>query len=117
MRKAGRHPSDRDLHRIRIGAKQLRYAAEAATPVVGERARRTAKKAERLQEILGEHHDAVNAEEWLRIAGLEGPVSARFEAGVLAAGERTRQRELRQEWQRQRRSLASKNEKRWLAAP
>ena len=42
VRKAGHHPSDERLHRIRIKSKQLRYAAEAATPVMGKAARRTA---------------------------------------------------------------------------
>ncbi len=35
VRKAGTGPSNRQLHRIRIKAKQVRYAAEAAAPVVG----------------------------------------------------------------------------------
>lgn len=63
---AGPNPSDGDLHRIRIGAKQVRYAAEAATPVLGGRARRLARAAEDLQAVLGEHHDTVAAEDWLR---------------------------------------------------
>ncbi|HEY6471762.1 MAG TPA: CYTH and CHAD domain-containing protein, partial [Acidimicrobiales bacterium] len=49
VRKVGRTPSDAQLHRIRIGAKQLRYASELASPVVGKRARRTARRAEALQ--------------------------------------------------------------------
>jgi CHAD domain-containing protein len=43
VRKGGRRPTDRELHRIRIGAKQLRNASEMADPVVGARARRTAE--------------------------------------------------------------------------
>ena len=42
VRKAELQPSDRELHRIRIGAKQLRYAAEVAAPVVGKGAARAA---------------------------------------------------------------------------
>ncbi len=38
VRRAGKHPSDRQLHRIRIAAKQLRYASEAAAPVMGDAA-------------------------------------------------------------------------------
>ena len=37
VRKAGDDPSDGQLHQIRIAAKQLRYAAEAAAPVIGNR--------------------------------------------------------------------------------
>ena len=40
--KLGCHPTDHELHRTRIRAKQLRYAAEAAGPVMGRPARRTA---------------------------------------------------------------------------
>ena len=66
VKRAGRHPSPSQLHRIRIKSKQLRYAAEAATPVIGKAARRTASAAEHVQTVLGEHHDAVAAEAWLR---------------------------------------------------
>jgi CHAD domain-containing protein len=66
VRRAGRRPSATQLHRIRIKSKQLRYAAEAAAPVVGKPAQRTASAAEDVQTVLGEHHDAVAAEAWLR---------------------------------------------------
>src|SRR6185437_7242559 len=66
VRRSGSHPAPAQLHRIRIKAKQLRYAAEAATPVVGKPARRMASAAERVQTVLGQHHDAVAAEDWLR---------------------------------------------------
>nr|MBF6557544.1 CYTH and CHAD domain-containing protein [Acidimicrobiales bacterium] len=52
VRRAGPDPSDRALHRIRIRAKELRYAAESATPVIGEPARRTAMAAENVQNVL-----------------------------------------------------------------
>jgi CHAD domain-containing protein len=82
--------------------------------VIGKQAGRTAKSAERLQTVLGDHHDAVAAEEWLRLAALEGPLSASFEAGVLTARERNRQKTLRKEWQRPWGSLSSKRRRRWL---
>jgi CHAD domain-containing protein len=53
-------PQDRDLHGIRIKAKNARYAAEALAPVVGARATRLAECLERLQTTLGAQHDAVN---------------------------------------------------------
>ena len=61
VRKGGSYRSDRQLHWIRIAAKQLRYAAETAAPVVGKSAKRTAKASEHLQAVLGDHHDAVGA--------------------------------------------------------
>jgi CHAD domain-containing protein len=63
-----KHPSDDELHRIRILAKRARYAADAAAPVAGKRAAAFAAAVARLQTVLGDHHDAVVAEAWLRAA-------------------------------------------------
>ena len=98
VRSAGDHPSDTQLHKIRIRAKQLRYAGETAAPVLGKAARRVASGAEELQTVLGEHHDSVTAEQWLRHQALGGTRSAAFSAGVLVAGERRKQRKLRRTW-------------------
>jgi CHAD domain-containing protein len=100
VRRAGHHPSDHDLHRIRIAAKRLRYGAEAASPVLGKPARRVARQAERLQVVLGEHHDAVAAEAWLRRVVRAGTGSAAFAAGLLVTSEQERQRHLRRRWER-----------------
>jgi CHAD domain-containing protein len=114
VRKAGAHPSDHELHRIRIAAKQLRYASEAASPVMGDAAVRTAARAEALQTVLGDHHDAVAAEEWLRRAAVDGSGMAGFAAGLRAAHERELQRTLRKEWGEVWSSLSSKKGTRWL---
>ena len=45
------------LHDMRIAAKRLRYVLELTTPVFGEPAARAAKRAKRLQDLLGEIHD------------------------------------------------------------
>lgn len=66
QRRLGRPPSHRELHKMRIAVKRVRYAAEATEPVVGKRARAFAKKAATLQDALGDACDAVLAEEWLR---------------------------------------------------
>ena len=47
------------LHDVRKRAKRLRYAAEACVPVLGKRATRVAKAAERIQSTLGTHHDEI----------------------------------------------------------
>jgi CHAD domain-containing protein len=78
-------PTDAELHRIRILAKRARYAAEAAEPLVGKRAAAFARLATRLQDVLGEHQDSVNAQRWLRVAA-EPPQA--FVAGELCAMER-----------------------------
>jgi CHAD domain len=46
-----------DLHDMRIAAKRLRYVLEMGEPVLGPPARRGAKEARRVQDLLGEIHD------------------------------------------------------------
>ena len=56
-----KHPTDEELHRVRILAKRARYAAEAASAVIPAAGRHAAAIAE-LQSVLGDHQDAVVAE-------------------------------------------------------
>jgi CHAD domain-containing protein len=98
VRGAGRQPTDRQLHLIRIGAKRLRYAAEAAEAVVGKEARRLAESAESLQTQLGDHHDAVIAEAWLRAQAKGASSKVAFSAGLLACEQIRRQQVYRQDW-------------------
>ena len=46
-----------DLHDMRIAAKRLRYVLELTAPVFGEGAATAAKRAKKLQDLLGEIHD------------------------------------------------------------
>jgi CHAD domain-containing protein len=62
----GAGPGDEALHRVRIAAKRLRYVAELARPVAGDRAGRVAVAAAELQDRLGALHDGAGAQEWLR---------------------------------------------------
>lgn len=77
-------PTIDDLHRIRILAKRLRYAADAVTPAYGKKARRSAAAAARLQDVLGELNDAAVTHRWLEAASadLDGP--AAFAAGQMS---------------------------------
>ena len=59
------HPGEL-LHRARKAGKRARYAAEAAAPALGKKGSKLAKRASRLQTLLGEHQDAVVATELLR---------------------------------------------------
>lgn len=83
MRHALRAPAGRDrdmaLHAARKGAKQARYAAEAVTPALGTHASRFAARMKRLQAILGDHQDAVIAQQTERALGV-----AAFQAGENA---------------------------------
>jgi CHAD domain-containing protein len=45
------------LHDMRIAAKRLRYVLELTAPVFGEAAEIAAKRAKKLQDLLGEIHD------------------------------------------------------------
>jgi CHAD domain-containing protein len=114
VRRAGAHPTDHQLHRIRIDAKQLRYAAELSEPIIGKPARRTARAAEQLQSILGEHHDAVVAEAWCRQVGLAPHSVAGFAAGRRSEGQARLQRKLRGRWQSVANKLRSNKRTSWL---
>ena len=115
VRKAGSVPSDRQLHRIRILSKQLRYASEAADPVVGKPARRTARRAEALQAILGDRvRDSVTAVAWLEQLPPHATPSASFSAGAKTADKRHRQAELRHGWERTWSTLQTPGVTRWL---
>jgi len=77
---------DDDWHQTRIRAKQARYAAEAVTPVFGKPAKALAGEAEAVQELLGEHQDAVVAADVLRrLADAPRSGSIAFTLGLLYA--------------------------------
>lgn len=80
-------PSESELHGIRIGAKRTRYSVEALVPVLGKPARRFTRALRRVQQVLGEHQDAIVARAWLRRAAEHVPREAAFAAGALAARE------------------------------
>ena len=112
VRDAGAQPSAHELHQIRIKAKRLRYASEAAVPLVGKPARRTARAAEALQTLLGEHHDAVSAELWLSRNDVRANDRTAFVAGKLVGQQRWRQMEVNREWRGTWAALR-KQAKRW----
>lgn len=55
----GSDPDDEHLHRLRVLVKRSRYLAEASEPLFGKAASRRAKRAARIQGLLGEHQDSV----------------------------------------------------------
>jgi len=76
-------PPDEALHAVRIRAKRARYAAEAVAPAVGNAAKRFASAVEAVQEVLGDHQDAVVAGQWLRAHVPRDDGEAAFVAGQL----------------------------------
>jgi CHAD domain-containing protein len=90
--------SDAALHDARIRAKRVRYAAESLVPVFGKKARRFARRAEELQQVLGAHQDAVMAMAWLRHEGVRSTARAAFAGGRLAGIEAMARDEARETW-------------------
>ncbi len=80
---AGSAPTDASLHQIRIGTKHARYAAELFLPIAGADAQRFVRRATVVQDLLGEHQDAVVAETWLLAREPVDPYEA-LAAGWLA---------------------------------
>ena len=74
MRRARHTPPGRDrdvaLHEARKSARRARYAAEAASPAIGKKARRFAKQMKKVQSVLGDHQDTVIARQAARDLGI-----------------------------------------------
>lgn len=73
-----------DLHDTRIAAKRLRYVYEIAEPCFGADARRGAKTARGLQDVLGEIHDCDVMSERIRARAGATPVDDPRYAGFEA---------------------------------
>jgi CHAD domain-containing protein len=99
LRKAARRldakATDEELHRLRIRAKRARYAAEA----VGAK-KQFVDRAKDLQDVLGEHQDAVVAEERIRdlLARVRGTGRTALAAGRLIERQRLRRANARRAW-------------------
>jgi CHAD domain-containing protein len=93
-----RHAANEELHRVRIRAKRARYATEAVARYEPA-ATALATALAGVQGVLGDQHDAVVAEAWLRSV-IESAVTRRqaFVAGVLAAAERAEAQRLARTW-------------------
>ena len=94
------------LHGARKSARRARYAAEAASPPVGKKARRFAKQMKKVQSVLGDHQDTVLARQAARDLGIGAHLAGEnaFTYGLLYehelhAAER-RQADARKVWKR-----------------
>jgi CHAD domain-containing protein len=99
-RRARRRLQDADptdltsLHEARKAARRLRYVAEALSgsvaPIFGKRARALADSAQAVQEVIGEHRDALLFVERLDVTAREATEAGEnaFGYGVLALAER-----------------------------
>jgi CHAD domain-containing protein len=109
----GPNAADAELHEARIRAKRVRYAAEAMLPVSPKRARTFSARVADLQQILGEHQDAVVAAAWLRGQGAGTTPRVAFSAGELAAIEGRAAGKARARWPRAWRSLSNEKLRYW----
>ena len=111
---AGNQPTSEALHEIRIGAKRLRYAAEAVGTVLGKPPSRLAAHAEAVQDVLGEHHDAVVAASWLRGWASGASADGAFAAGTIAGVEAVAAADARTAWAKAWRALDSRELRGWM---
>jgi len=113
VRKLGDDPSDAELHKVRIKAKRARYAAELAAPGSGKRVQKLVEAAKELQNIAGEHQDAVVTAERLReLAAESGPATA-FAAGIAAGRQETRRAAARDAFPAAWRTLERAGKRAW----
>jgi CHAD domain-containing protein len=93
----GPDASDEELHGARIRVKRARYAAELASHELGKQGERFVEAAKELQDVLGEHQDAVVAEERLRSWAGRAP-RAGLAAGRLIDRVLARKQQARSDW-------------------
>ena len=112
----GRADRDEALHEVRKKAKRLRYAAESATPVLGKRAKRLARRAKKLQDALGAHQDTVASRAWLEelTARSEGEAAIAFGAGRLHAREEQRAEVAERDYEKAWKRLPHRHVDRWV---
>ena len=111
---AGPAPNNAKIHETRIKTKRARYAAELAEPTVGKPATRFINKARAVQDVLGMHQDAIQAEAHIR-AFLKKSTSTRaaFVAGRMVERQRQRREKAREKMPRFLRGLVKRGEKAW----
>lgn len=88
--------NDARLHAARLSVKRTRYAAELAAHELGKRGSVFVQAAKELQDVLGEHQDAVVAEARIRAWAAEAGASG--VASRLAAREDARMETARAAW-------------------
>jgi CHAD domain-containing protein len=104
------------LHEVRKAAKRARYAAEAAHPVIGKPAKSFGKRMKSVQQLLGEHQDAIIIDAELRQMGLQAHAAGEngFSFGRLHALYQTRAQRLRDDYGGVWQAAARKRYRRWM---
>jgi CHAD domain-containing protein len=114
IQRLGSSPINARLHEIRIKTKRARYAAQLAEPTVGKSATRFINKARVVQDVLGMHQDAIQAEAHVR-AFLKQSTSVRaaFVAGRMVERQRERRERARKKMRTLWKGLLKRGEKAW----
>ena len=99
VRKLPEEPANEELHAVRKKGKRARYAAELAGRD------RLVKRAKKLQDVLGEHQDAVVAADRLRELAAGAEPERALVAGRLVEREEERRLEARAAWPKAWRKL------------
>ena len=99
VRKLPEEPANEELHAVRKKGKRARYAGELAGRD------RLVKRAKKLQDVLGEHQDAVVAAERLRELAAGAEPERALVAGRLVEREEERRLEARAAWPKAWRKL------------
>jgi len=107
-------PRPDELHQVRIRAKRCRYASEAVAPAVGKEASKLASAVADVQGVLGDHHDAYMAGQWLRGASVEVDAPQVLAAGELISLQMLEAAALEQTWQKSWRKASKKRLRKWL---
>jgi CHAD domain-containing protein len=107
---------DTALHEARKAAKHARYAAEAASPVFGKRARRFAKRVKKVQSVLGDQHDSVVTRATVRDLGVRAHLAGEnaFTFGVLYEQDACHAAELEAQALRAAKRAAKRKYSAWL---
>jgi CHAD domain-containing protein len=116
-RPPGSTTAETALHETRKAAKRARYAVEAALPLLGGAAARTAALAEQVQDALGTHRDTSLTRALLRELGVQAHLDGDngFTFGRLHALEEARGDAALEEYQRLRPELDRKKRRRAIS--
>jgi CHAD domain-containing protein len=107
-----KHPTDEDLHAVRIKVKRARYAAELVRGTAGRPAKRFVEQAKAVQDVLGDHQDSVVLERHLRGApGRTGDL--RRVTKALIERERKRRKGIRATFREEWPTLKRRGRKAW----
>ena len=111
VRALGKGPSDEALHDVRKRGKRVRYSAELAG---GKQARKFVEAAKSFQDVVGEHQDAVVAEQRLTalVPRAKSP-EAVFAAGRLLERQQRRRRHARKSLPKAWKKLERQGRKAW----